>query len=186
MSISSKEFSQLKNKWKKNWKDEVADIFLFGSALKGKSNPNDIDICFVFKDKINLSIIKEAELLLSDKFHLSSLLAEDFIKEVHSLSRTILLEGKSLLSGKKMAENYKLTPRLLYCYDLSTEPASKKVRFVNLMRGRRGEEGIVARNLGEFISSSAFLMPIEKDKEIQEILDFWKIKYTRRKLLLMG
>ena len=180
-----KEYSQLKNKWRKSWKTEVIDIFIFGSAIKGKYKPNDIDLCFVFQDKINLSIIKEAEMLLGEKFHCSYLRTDDFIKEIHSLAKTILLEGRSIITGKTLAEGYGLAAKLLFFYDLSSEEPSKKVRFVYLLRGRDGLEGLVKKFGGEFFSNNAFLLPIDKDKEMQEIMDSWKIKYRRQKILLM-
>lgn len=185
MLKKSKEYSLLKNKWKKYWKKEVLEIFVFGSIVKGKYRPNDIDLCFVFRDKINPAIIKEAEVLLGEQFHLSSLRGEDFFYETHSLARTILLEGRSILSGKTLAENYGLAAKLFFSYDLSLEESSKKVRFVYLLRGRNGSEGLVKKFGGEFIANNVFLLPIDKDKEMQEVIDLWKIKYHRRKVLLM-
>lgn len=183
---NSKEFSILKNKWKKSWKKEILDIFLFGSAIKGKSKPNDIDLCLVFKNQINLNLLREAEKLLGEKFHISSLLVKDFICQVHSLSRTILLEGVSILSGKKLAESYGLNPKIIYSYHLSGEEPSKKVRLVYLLRGRGGTRGLVEKMGGNFFSISAFMIPVDKDKEMQEILESWKVKYFRRTVLLMN
>ncbi|MFH0701368.1 MAG: nucleotidyltransferase domain-containing protein [Candidatus Woesearchaeota archaeon] len=182
----SKKFSQLKNNWKNRWKEELIDILIFGSAVKGKLAPHDIDICLIFKDKPNLKLVREVESLLGEKYHINFLNAENFFQEVHSLSKTIFFEGASILTGKKLSEAYGLMPKLLYAYDLSPEAPSKKVRFVYLLRGRNGSEGLVKKFSGEFVSNSAFLIPLEKDKEMQEVLEQWKIKYTRRKLMLMN
>ncbi|MEK6937526.1 MAG: nucleotidyltransferase domain-containing protein [Nanoarchaeota archaeon] len=181
----SKKFSQLKHNWKSRWKDELIDILIFGSAVKGKLSPNDIDICLIFKDQPNLRLVKEVESLLGEKYHVSFLNAENFFQEVHSLSKTIFFEGASIITGKKLPEAYGLVPKLLYAYDLSPEAPSKKVRFVYLLRGRNGSEGLVKKFGGGFVSNSAFFIPLEKDKEMQEVLDQWKVKYTRQKLLLM-
>lgn len=180
-----KEFSRLKNRWKQSWKKEIIDILLFGSAVKGKATPNDIDICLVFCSNINIKLVKDAESLLGEKYHISSLCAKDFISDVHSLAKTMLLEGQSIITQKKLSESYGLSSKLLYSYDISKEAPSKKVRFVYLLRGRNGTEGLVKNYSGEFVSNSAFLIPIEKDKEIQEVFDQWKIKYSRRRFMLM-
>lgn len=182
----SKKFSQLKSNWKSIWKEEIIDIILFGSAVKGKLSPNDVDICLIFKDKPDLRLVREIESLLGDKYHVSFLDAGNFFQEIHSLSKTIFFEGTSILTGKRLSEAYGLVPKLLYAYDLSSEPSSKKVRFVYLIRGRNSAEGIVKKFGGEFVSNSAFLIPLEKDKEMQEVLELWKVKYTRQKLMLMS
>ena len=51
MLKNSKKYFVLKKKWTEEWKKEVVDIFLFGSAIKGKDNPNDIDIS-ITKDMV--------------------------------------------------------------------------------------------------------------------------------------
>jgi len=181
-----KEYSKLKNKWNKDWKKQIIDIILFGSFVKGKIAPNDIDICLIFREEINLSIVKQIEMLLGEKYHVSMLTADNFFGEVHSLSRTIFLEGISLISKKRIAESYGLEPKLLYTYDLYSEPASKKVRFVYLLRGRNNQEGLVIKWKGEFISNNAFLVPIDKDKEVQSVFEVWKVRYKRKKFLLMN
>jgi predicted nucleotidyltransferase len=180
------EFSILKKKWNKPWKINVADILLFGSAVKGKSNPNDIDLCIVFRDKVDLNIVKEAELILGDKFHVSSLVVDNFFTKIHSLAKTILFEGKSILTNKNLSETLGLNSSLLFSYSLSKEDNSKKVRFVYLLRGRGDDKGLVNKWGGEFISNSAFILPVDKDNEAQEVFNSWKINFKRRRLLLMS
>ena len=175
----------MKKKWTEEWKKEVVDIFLFGSAIKGKDNPNDIDICLIFRDKLNLDIIKKAGLILGEEFHLSSLTANNFFTEIHSLSKTIMFEGRSIITGKSFTGNFGLNGFLLYSYNLSQETPSKKVRFVYLLRGRGESAGMVKRWGGEFISPSAFMVPVGMDSEVQQIFNEWKVHFKRRKLLLM-
>lgn len=182
----SKEFSRLKAEWKKSWKEDVADVLIFGSYVKGKAKPQDIDICLIFRNKIKLDIVHKAEALLGENYHVSSLSVDNFFTNVHSLAKTLLLEGKSIISGSRFACNLGLTAKLLYSYDLSSESSSKKVRFVYLLRGRNGSAGLVKDWGGEFIAPSAFFVPIEKDNEAQEVFDAWKIKYARKKLMLMN
>ena len=40
-------------------KDKIIDIILFGSVLKGKENPRDIDLLILFKEKKNLDLSYE-------------------------------------------------------------------------------------------------------------------------------
>lgn len=185
MLKSSKEFSRLKAEWRKCWKEDIVDIFIFGSFVKGKAKPRDIDICLVFRKKIKLDVIRRAESLIGENYHVSSLCVDNFFTNRHSLAKTLLLEGESLISGSRFAGNFGLTAKLLYSYDLSAEDSSKKVRFVYLLRGRNGSGGMVKNWNGDFIAPSAFFIPIERDSEVQEVFDAWKIRYTRKKLMLM-
>lgn len=182
----SNEFSILKKNWNKRWKAKVVDIVLFGSAIKGKSNPNDIDLCIVFRDKVDVNIVKEVELMVGDEFHVSSLVVDNFFTNVHTLAKTIFFEGKSILTNTNLSESLGLSGWLLYSYNLPKEDHSRKVRFVYLLRGRKNDNGLVKRWGGEFISNSAFMLPVNKDNEAQDVFNTWKIDFKRRKVLLMG
>lgn len=176
----------MKKKWNKQWKAKVVDILLFGSAVKGKNNPNDVDLCIVFRDKVDLNIVRETGLILGDKFHVSSLVVDNFFTNVHSLAKTILFEGKSVIARKNLSETLGLNSSLLFSYNLSKEDKSKKVRFVYLLRGRGNDTGLVKKWGGEFISNNAFILPVNKDNEAQEVFNGWKVNFKRRRLLLMG
>lgn len=186
MRKNLKEFLRLKDKWKKEWKREIVDILLFSSLARGKSKPGDVDICLIFREKVNLKIVKTVEGILGERYHISSLTANDFFIRTHSLVKTLLLEGESLISGKKFAEGFGLEAKLLYSYDLSQEKASKKVKFVYLLRGRESPGGLVKKWRGEFISKSAFIVPVGKDSEVQEVMEEWKIRHKRRRIMLMS
>lgn len=185
MSKNLKEISRLISEYKKNWKSELVDIILFGSIARGKFSPNDIDVCLVFREKVDLGIVKSVQSILGDRYHISSLTADNFFTNPHSLAKTLLFEGESLITGKKFADVFSLKSKVIYYYDLSKENASKKVRIVYLLRGRINGKGLVKELGGEFISSSAFLVPIENDANIQEVFNSWKIKYKRIPIMLI-
>ena len=177
-----RQFSKLKSELK----NKVVDILLFGSAVKGKDKPNDIDICLIFREKVDLALVKKSQQILGDEYHVSSLTVDNFFTKPHSLAKTLLLEGKSVFSKVFFSEVFGLDPKLVYSYDLSKEKPSKKVSFVHLMRGRGKNEGLVKKWKGEFISRNSFLVSIEKDNEVQEVFNKWEVKYTRKKIMLMN
>ena len=76
--------------------------------------------------------------------------------------------------------------KILYSYNLTDMPSSKKVRFVYLMKGRKGEKGIIERFGGEYISQSVFTLPEPKDKELIEIMGMWGVQYTRQRIMLIN
>lgn len=75
--------------------------------------------------------------------------------------------------------------RVLYTYDLSKEESSKKVRFVYLLKGRNNEKGLVNEMKGEFLANGCFLLPLKYDKEMQEIMKKWSIRFKRKSIMLI-
>lgn len=175
-------YSDLKKTFKKN--KNILDVVLFGSSVRGKLKPNDIDLCIIFKDKVDHHFITG----INSKFenlHISALTIDNFFAKPHTLIRTLLLEGISLFSNKKLSNIYGLNSYALYNYNLSKIESSKKVRFIYLLKGRKNAKGIIENLGGEFLSPASFMVPINKDTEIVEIFNKWNIQYNRRLILLM-
>ena len=88
---------------------------------------------------------------------------------------------------EEIASNPKLSQRIrvLYSYNLRDMPNSKKVRFVYLLKGRKGQTGLVDAFGGEYISSSSFLLPEPKDKEMMDIMALWGVTHKRRRIVLI-
>src|SRR3989344_6669611 len=83
-----------------DYKEKIIDILLFGSFIKNKLKPEDIDIAVLLKNT------KQKELLvLREKFasffevqvHLNLIMIEDILE--NALFKTLLEEGTSLISG---------------------------------------------------------------------------------------
>ena len=82
-----------------------------------------------------------------------------------------------------MKKETKLKHYILYTYILSNQPESIRVRFVYLLKGRGQDQGIVQQFKGKFLVPGCFMLPIKKDKEMQEIFQKWKIKYKKIQML---
>jgi len=163
---------------------EVADIFLFGSAAKGEEFPKDIDLCIIFRRTILENVIKSVENKLKEfNVHISFLAVDNFFKKPHSLIKTLLVEGISIVNGKPFIQNFGFSSAALYSYDLSKLKPSEKVRFIYLLKGRK-DEGIIKKIGGEWIADSCFIMPIQKDSEILIILKKWSIPFKRKEMLI--
>lgn len=180
-----KELSKyLKEKLKGIDLTEVTDILLFGSAVKGKEFPEDIDLCIIFRKKISGKTIEEIENKLKNlNVHISSLTIDNFFSKPHSLAKTLLLEGISILNGKPFIQNFGFSSYTLYSYELSKLKPSEKVRFVYLLKGRK-EEGMVKKMNGEWIADGCFIIPVQKDSEMLIILKKWQIPFKRKEILI--
>jgi predicted nucleotidyltransferase len=164
---------------------EVADIFLFGSAIKGKEFPEDMDICVVFKQKVSNEVLLELEKILKEfKVHISSLTVDNFFSKPHSLIKTMLVEGVSLINEKPFIQNFGFLSSALYSYNLSELKLSEKVKFIYLLKGRKNNEGIVKKFGGEWLADSCFIIPITKDSEMLAILKKWLIPFKRKEVLI--
>ena len=186
MLKKSKEVSSLKKKVFKLVSKNILDVVIFGSFVKDKTNPKDIDLAIIFRDAINRETLKKFQESLGERYHISSLVADQFFTKPHSLAKTLLFEGISLISNKRISDNFDLQPCTLYTYDLKKEASSKKVRLVYLLKGRSKSKGIIEQFKGRYISPSSFMIPVEKDEEMLEIFRKWEIKFYRKRILLMN
>ena len=180
---------ELKKYLKKRIKEldlkEIVDIILFGSQVKGKDFPEDIDLCVIFRNKIDQEFLNRLELKIKKvNVHLSSLNVNDFFKKPHSLVKTIILEGESILTGNKISNNFGFSSYSLFSYGLSGLGASEKVRFVYLMKGRKKTRGVVDQLAGEWITDNCFILPIENENDIVAIFKKWNIQYKKKEALI--
>jgi len=164
---------------------EIVDIIIFGSAVKGKEFPEDIDLCIIFRKKENIEVANDISNKLKNlNVHISTLTIDNFFKKPHSLAKTIFLEGKSIFTGKSVIGNLGFSSATLYSYNLSKLEQSEKVRFVYLLKGRKDEMGIVKRFKGEWLADSCFMIPVEKDDEMLQIFKKWKVPFTKKEVFI--
>ncbi|PIN77634.1 hypothetical protein COV15_01760 [Candidatus Woesearchaeota archaeon CG10_big_fil_rev_8_21_14_0_10_34_12] len=182
--MPKKLISYLKAKLKGIDLAEIVDIFLFGSAVKGKEFPKDIDVCIVFRKKFSGKNLKDIENRLKEfEIHISSVTVDNFFRKPNSLIKTLLVEGISILSNKPFRQNFGFLSYILYSYNLSGLKSSEKVKFVYLMKGRKNK-GIIDKWFGEWIADSCFIIPVEKDSEMIAILKKWQVPFKRKEALI--
>lgn len=173
--MKSKTLQQIKNKLRNILKDkEIFDIILFGSVIKGKAIPEDIDIALI----TNKSIPK------IEGFHASIIKPEEFFKENLSLANTLLREGYSIKHGKFLAELWNFKNKILFVYELSSLSASKKVQIVNILRGKNKHEGMVSSYKGEWLANQVFTIPIEAGHIFEKFFLNFSIKFKKFYILI--
>jgi len=75
--------------------------------------------------------------------------------------------------------------KALFWYDLTSLPASSKVRLVYTLKGRQGETGLVEKFGGEFLVNGCFILPAEKEKEMKEVFKRWKVKFQSKIIMIL-
>ena len=161
---------------------EIIDIILFGSAIKGKLIPGDIDITLIlykepskeFREKINL--IKG--------FHISLITAKEFFINSPSIVHTLVREGYSIKNKKFISENFNFSNKVMYSYMLTSLSPSNKVRLVNILRGKKEERGLVELNGGKWIANRVFVASLTAEKIFDELFDNFKINFNKNYILM--
>lgn len=168
----------------KNWvkKNKASDVVLFGSFVRGKSLPNDVDLCILIKDqdeKKTLDLVDSLAQVLKDskfKFQINLLTSSDFMGG-NSLAKTLLNEGFSIKEEKKFAQTFGFKNQSLFTYSLKNFNASERVKLHYLLNGRAGTRGILKEIKGSLIGKGAIIVPTENEDFLKEIFDRWKVSY---------
>ena len=160
--------SLIKNKLKNFFSDKkIIDILLFGSAIKGKLIPGDTDIAVILYEKPSKEFLEKINSIKD--FHISVITAKEFFINSPSIIHTLIREGYSLKNKKFISENFRF---------------SNKVRLVNILRGKRGEKGIVESNNGKWIANQVFISPLNSEKIFDELFDNFKVNFNKKDILI--
>ncbi len=179
-------FSRLRRLSKRFLKghENVIDIVLYGSAARGKERPRDLDFLLFLKDGSGDALFELPhqfkKLLRKEGFQGADVKAatlEELFSPNLKSRRGILLEGVSLVKGKKLGEMLGFTPHLLVTYDLSGMEKSKKVRFSYSLNGRRDKKGMLEEKEGRMLSPGSIMIPFEFSYEFREYLASWDVKF---------
>lgn len=182
---NTKFLSEVTSFFKKN-KAAILDIIIFGSTVKGKEKPNDLDILLVYKDK------KDADISYELKKRLVGFNAEIVDKTYKELFETsfnareaLLAEGYSLVYKKFIAEGLGYNNFILFKYELKGFNKSNRMRFYYSLYGRsKNDNGILARLNAKKFSETVLLCPVKNAEFMKEYLGSWHIKFIEFPVLL--
>lgn len=167
-------------------KNELLDIILFGSVMKGKEKPKDIDILLLFKEKENVDIayalkkkITKHNLEITMKTY-ASLFSSAF-----KAREAFLLEGYSLIKKKHIAEELGFFTGVLYKYSLNGKTKSERMRFYYALYGRTEKDaGVVKQyDLVKF-SDNVLFSPTANSEKVKAFLEQWNIQYREFPILM--
>ncbi len=144
----------------------IDDIILFGSIVKGSSEPNDLDVALILKNETELTDIKEKIREVDEKADIQ------IINSIYSSVWPVLMrEGFSVKQEKFLFEIYKLEPMVLYKYSLTKLNPVQKVQF------SRGLKSVLKDTAGKILSRSIVLVPMQDKIKFDEFLSTWNLTY---------
>jgi predicted nucleotidyltransferase len=167
-------------------RDEILDIVLFGSSVKGKEKPRDIDLLVIYKSKINTELnykIKKEFEILGIEVDLVSKSYEGLFNSSFLARESYLSEGYSLIQRKFIADGLGFKPMALFRYDLRHFNKSQRMRFYYSLYGRNAEGMLKKLRLYKF-SERIILAPVEESEKVKEYLNSWNIKYLDVPILI--
>ncbi len=158
---------KLKNILKKY--KSLKDIILFGSFVKGKADPADLDLALLLSDRSEINSISEEIREYYPRVDI------EIIDSIYSVLWAVLMrEGFSLRENKFLFECYGLKPIVLYKYNLKKLSPVQKVKFT------RGLKTLLQNTSSEILSRTVVLVPIIQKYKMDSFLDFWNLKYESR------
>lgn len=161
----------LLNIYKKN-KEDIFDIVIFGSFVKGKEDAEDIDIAVIFKKKNNINIIKSIE-KITKKIHVDYLLLTELYSQ--PLWRTLIREGYSVTHNKNLISVFGLESCALVTYNLSSL-GKRKSRFSQVLSGYKSES-VIKKVEGILLKPGVILVPIKNFEYFRTFLETWNVNY---------
>lgn len=152
---------KLLNKYK-----TIDDIIIFGSIVKGSSEPGDLDIALLLKNEIEIKKIKEGIRLISKDTDI------EVISSIYNPLWIVLIrEGFSTRKNQFLFEIYKIEPVALYKYSLKKLNPVQKVQFT------RGLKLILKDTKAKILSRSIVLVPLNEKIKFDEFLSTWDLVY---------
>ena len=149
--------------------NQIEDIIVFGSAVKGKDIPKDVDIAVIVKEK-ELDLYKKLnDELKPYKVHIELVVSASLLKT--RLSLNLLMEGYSIDKKDFLNKILGLRPVKLFVYNLKGFTRSKKALFSMALTKTLKEIK------GNRIAPGAVIIPIIKSGYFNEFLESWEIKY---------
>jgi predicted nucleotidyltransferase len=162
----------------------VEDIFVFGSFVKGKEIPNDIDICLcmpeggaAITDEISTFLKKEAGLSAHFTQTGFSLMLSD-----RELWKSILHEGYSIRNREFASKLLGMVPFVLVEYKLGGISSSQKQIFSHAMNGTGGRESFLKDIHAKRIGRGVMIVPNEYVEKARSFLDTWKADYNFKRI----
>ena len=174
---NTKFLSKIKKFYEEN-KEEIVDIILFGSIIRGKEKPADVDILIIYKLKDNLDLNYKLKKQFGDlNIQIISKVYSDLFRPTFIAREAILSEGYSLVNRVFISEGLGYSNEVLFRYELKKLNKSERMRFYYALYGRNNSSGMLKQLNAKKFADTILLCPIINSERMKEFLDSWSISY---------
>ena len=171
--LTSREIQKIKKILSNKIKGNLLDIFIIGSILKDKLNPNDLDLIVLFKEKNLKEIedifyeIKESLNFISE-VHIEPLFVGNMFNE--SIFSSILHEGFSVKENKFLSDLMNLKSYSIFSFNLFNLSKVDKVRFAQALYGRN-KDGLLFEGKGIVLGFLRFMVDVKREEIFNEFFN---------------
>jgi len=192
MKLRNRLPSLLKNKESRNkvyafyqrHQEKIVDIVLFGSTVRGKEKPSDIDILIIYKEREDLTLNHELKKILGTGFQITSRTYKNLFDRAFLARESFIFEGYSLLYDTLLSEGLGLRAYILFKYVITEFPKSKSMRFYYALYGRSNDtEGVLQKYHSIKFSDTILLTPLEYSEPMKDFLAHWEIPFMQLPIL---
>ena len=168
---------------------KIFDIVAYGSSVRNKENPNDLDIVIIctsssFNDR--LSLAQEFKERIKSKIknpdvkaiNLTELFDKNFLAR-----QGILVDGYSLFDSIFISKKLGFNGYSLFTYNLKKLDHNKKTQFTYSLIGRR-KEGILKLINAVYLGKGVIAIPSENSSIFEDFLKKWNVDYKEKKILI--
>lgn len=185
--LKNKEFISAVHDFYRKHTKEVLDIILFGSSVKGKQRPKDIDLLLLFRTREDLDVTYELRKKLKDFKIETQVISKTYFQLFDKNFRAreaFLGEGFSLIKRQFISEGLGYSNIALFKYELKGFPQSKRMRLQYAFYGRDKKSGIVKELKLIKFSNTIFLCPVVNTENLKEFFESWEIKFEEFPVLI--
>jgi len=169
--------------------NDIFDIIIYGSIIKGKLKPSDIDVMIIFlKGKLAERLDRLQEIknkikkVVDMKIDIKQMVLKDFFSPGFFARTGVLLEGFSIFNNKPFSETMGFKAFSIFSYTLSGLTHTQKIKIGYILKGR-GSKGLIEQLNGKRLGSGAIKVPIETSIEFEEALQKNNIDYKKKNVL---
>ncbi len=166
---------------------EVEDIILFGSTVRGKVAPKDIDILVLFKTVLNKKIELEIRKAIEKYYKNVSIISkthETVLDPAFDARESILFEGMSIVDKTLQSTKHGFSSVGMFRYDFKNWNKLMKTKFYYAFNGRGTNPGISTKLECTKLSESIIVVPLHNIEPFRDFIEFWKLEYRYIPLLL--
>jgi predicted nucleotidyltransferase len=169
-------------------KNDLFDIILYGSAVKGAYKARDLDIVIIFRFgslRSRLAVVQDVKKKMKSfgTVDCKGILWEELFDKANFARVGILLEGISLIDGKAFSQKIGFVGSVLFVYNLRDKSHAQKVNFNYVLAGRNGK-GMIEQLLGRHVAPGVVEIPVQYSLEFEDVLKLHRINYHAKRVLV--
>lgn len=164
---------------------DIFDIIIYGSAVRGKTKIRDIDVAVIsskkrmIEEKLHLAqqLKNEIKNIFSYEMDIRCVDMEDLSDSAFLARKGIIAEGYSLIKNKPLVSLFGFETKVLFAYSLGKLKPSQKITFQYIMKGRRGQKGLLELREGKPLGKGVVIIPLRHCEEFKELFEKLNIDY---------